>query len=240
MKQGRKAVPRRGSRWNAAVGRLGLACLLGCSPGLIGCRPFLGTTAASLMKHVGSDPDPNIRYAAYEKLGNDSVYDTDAQKVEAVRLLVDALKGDREPAGTRAMICRTLARIGHPDARPVLIQRVNDPEPLVRVEAIRALGALAQPEDATILARAMTVDTQADCRTAAIEALGTMRTNDLRVIGMLVDAMDHEDPAIRLSAVEALRAIRGDDLGLETEPWRQWHQTLAQGQPSGGPAPRMQ
>ncbi len=36
----------------------------------------------------------------------------------------------------------------------------------------------------------------------------------------LILAMDHEDPAIRLSALESLRQITGKDYGVEPATWR--------------------
>ena len=55
---------------------------------------------------------------------------------------------------------------------------------LVRAEACRALGKVGRPEDATILARVMTVDTLGDCRVAAIEGLGELKSHDQRIIAV--------------------------------------------------------
>ena len=53
-----------------------IALLLG------GCDPYLGTTAASVLRKTG-DTDPNIRYFAYDKLASNSIYDDDKQKTRA-------------------------------------------------------------------------------------------------------------------------------------------------------------
>ena len=37
--------------------------------------------------------------------------------------------------------------------------------------------------------------------------------------------MEHDDPAIRLASVKALRTTTGKDMGLESAPWRQWLQS---------------
>jgi HEAT repeat protein len=105
-----------------------------------------------------------------------------------------------------------------------LVQVVNDPEPVVREEACRALGRVGRPEDATVLARVMTVDTHGDCRIAAIEGLAALKAPDPRIGALLVDGMEHKDPGIRLASVQALRAITGQDLGIEAGPWRKYVQ----------------
>ncbi|MEA2633087.1 MAG: hypothetical protein QOE66_3306, partial [Chloroflexota bacterium] len=120
----------------------------------------------------------------------------------------------------RAVICRTLGELREPSAREPLIKAVNDPEGLVRVQACRALGKVGKPEDATILARVMTVDTLEDCRIAAIEGLGELKAKDARIMQILVMGMDHDDPAIRLASLEALRNITGLDRGVDPAAWR--------------------
>jgi hypothetical protein len=79
---------------------------------------------------------------------------------------------------------------------------------------------VGRPEDATILARIMSVDVLEDCRIAAIEGLGEMKVKDPRVLDVLVENMDHDDPAIRLASLKSLRKITSKDLGVEPAAWR--------------------
>lgn len=188
--------------------------------GQAGCSQFIGTTAQSYLMKIRDSPDPNIRYLAYAKLASPACYDNPGQKTEAVRTLVAKLEGAQEPVATRAVICRTLGELRDPSAREPLIKAVNDPEGLVRVQACRALGKVGKPEDATILARVMTVDTLEDCRIAAIEGLGELKAKDARIMQILVMGMDHDDPAIRLASLEALRNITGLDRGVDPAAWR--------------------
>jgi HEAT repeat protein len=188
--------------------------------GPAGCSQFIGTTAQSYLMKIRDSPDPNIRYLAYAKLASPACYDNPGQKTEAVRTLVAKLEGAQEPVATRAVICRTLGELREPSAREPLIKAVNDPEGLVRVQACRALGKVGKPEDATILARVMTVDTLEDCRIAAIEGLGELKAKDARIMQVLVVGMDHDDPAIRLASLEALRNITGLDRGVDPAAWR--------------------
>lgn len=196
-----------------------LAALAFAAP--IGClTPYLGTTASSFMRQVRTSRDPNIRYLAYGKLASWNCYENDAQRAEAAQLLIKKFNSGQEPVAARAVICRTLGELRAPAARPLLLKAVNDPEGVVRAEACRALGKVGRSEDATVLARIMNVDTLEDCRIAAIEALGELKSNDVRINVMLVEGMEHDDPAIRLASLRALRSITGKDLGTKPGPWR--------------------
>ena len=186
-----------------------------------GCAQYMGTTAKSFLIEVRQNPDPNARYQAYTKLASPSCYDGPEDRAEAVKTLVEKLNGAQEPIASRAMICRTLGELRDPSARDVLIKAANDPEPLVRVQACRALGKVAKPEDATILARVMTVDNLEDCRIAAIEGIAELKSKDPRILQILLAGMEHDDPAIRLASVKALRSCTGQDHGVEFAAWRE-------------------
>ena len=202
-----------------ALGTLGLLALLSWAAALGGCSEFHGTTAASFLRNIRENPDPNVRYDSYAKLASSNCYDSPEGKVEATRLLVAKLDEGREPVATRAVICRTLGELRHPGARDAIAKAVGDPEAIVRVQACRALGKVGRPEDATILARIMATDIL-DCRVAAIEGLGELKSTDPRIIEVLVTGMDHDDPAIRLASLNALRSTTGKDLGVDPAPWR--------------------
>ena len=55
--------------------------------------------------------------------------------------------------------------------------------------------------------------------------LGELRSPDPRVGQMLVEGMEHDDPAVRVASLRALRATTGDDLGADPKPWREMVQT---------------
>jgi HEAT repeat protein len=186
-----------------------------------GCSTYIGTTSKSFLREAKENGDPNIRYIAYAKLGTPSVYDSEAQKDEAIQLLVTKLREAKEPVAVRAVIVRSLGNLRDRRARHEIIKAANDVEnAVIRVEACRALGKVGRPEDATLLARIMTVDKLEDCRIAAIEGLGLLKANDARIYGILLDGMENDDPAIRLECLRSLRAITGKDLGIEPAAWR--------------------
>jgi HEAT repeat protein len=186
-----------------------------------GCSTYIGTTSKSFLHQVRDNPDPNIRYIAYSKLGVPSAYDNQAQKDEAIGIMIAKLREAKEPVAVRAVIVRSLGNLGDRRARQEIIKAANDVEnAVIRVEACRALGKVGQPDDATILARIMTIDKLEDCRIAAIEGLGMLKAQDPRIFNILLDGMDHDDPAIRLECLRALREITGKDAGVDPAAWR--------------------
>jgi HEAT repeat protein len=197
-------------------------------PAAPGCTGTVGTTAASMLRHARESNDPNIRYLAYAKLGQDRAYDSDDQKAEASRVLSEALNSGREPVASRVVLCRTLGLLGRPEAREAILRCVNDhDEPFVRAAACRALGRVGKPEDWTVLARVMAADSELDCRIAAIEGLSAMKVDDPRFDSMLADGMEDTEPAIRLASLNALRAVSNKDLGVEPGPWKKYTEERA-------------
>ncbi|MGA2703883.1 MAG: HEAT repeat domain-containing protein [Isosphaeraceae bacterium] len=186
--------------------------LVVCALAVAGCTTWVGSTAKSFLGHVRNDPDPNMRYIAYSKLANPRAYDSVEEKDEAVRILIDKFDKGHEPIATRAMICRTLGELRNPRAHDLLVKAVSSPEAVIKIESCRALGKVGRSEDATILAQVMTLDNLEDARIAAIEGLAEIKTKDPRIYQLLVENMDHDDPAIRLAAQAQAHArrCRGD------------------------------
>ncbi|GAC1469422.1 MAG: hypothetical protein NVSMB9_13240 [Isosphaeraceae bacterium] len=184
-----------------------------------GCSSYVGTTTASFLRKIREDPDPNVRYVAYSKLGQARSFETEAERSEAVRTLINGLEGGKEPVATRALIIHALGELRDPSARDSIVKALSDPEPIIRVQACRALGKVGRTEDATLLTRAMTVDTFEDCRIAAIDALGELKPDDARITRVLVAGMQHDDPATRLASLNALRKMTGRDLGTDPTIW---------------------
>ena len=182
-------------------------------------KPNIGNTAASYMKHIREDRNVNNRYLAYTKLANPECYVSKTEHDAAVSLLIDKFANGREPIASRAVIVRTLGELGDSRARETMLSAVDDPEAIIRAQACRALGRVGKKEDATVLTRKMTVDTLVDCRIAAIEAIGDLKPDDKRITMMLLNGMQHDEPAIRLASLEALKKMTGKDLGVDVVPW---------------------
>ncbi len=182
---------------------------------------YLGTTASSFLRHARESDDPNVRYAAINRLANPAVYTSKTQKREVAEYLAAALTDPNESPATKATICRTLGLIGLPESATPLRSAALESDPLVRVQACRALGLIGDPQDATLLARIMATDIDRGCRIAAIEALESIRPTDPRIAVALVSAMKNPDPAVRTAAYQCLITLNnGEDLGPNVEPWQ--------------------
>jgi HEAT repeat protein len=213
---------------------LAIAATTGCA-GFQGFK-FRGTTAASFLRTIEEDKDPNVRFAAYDSLSSPRCYDDEGQKERAARTLVEKLKSGHEPNATRAVICRTLGQLRKPEAREAILRSIEDEDTLVRAEACRALGKVGRSEDATILARVMTTDVTAECRVAAIESLGELKAKDRRINEFLVSGMEHEEPAIRVASMNALKSITGKNLGVDPLVWKKYIETLPDDKPAAAAA----
>ncbi len=194
--------------------------LVVCALAVAGCTTWVGSTSKSFLDHVRKDPDPNVRYVAYAKLANPRAYDCPEEKDEAVGVLMEKYEKGHEPIATRAMICRTLGELRDPRAHDLLVKAVSSSEAVIKIESCRALGKVGRSEDATILAQVMTLDNLEDARIAAIEGLAGLKTKDPRIYQLLVENMDHEDPAIRLASLNTLRKLTGKDHGTNPADWR--------------------
>jgi HEAT repeat protein len=201
---------------------------------LAGCSTYIGTTYQSFLRNVRDNPDPNIRYVAYAKLGSPGIYENDAQKSEAVSTLIARYEEGREPVAVRAVIIRSLGNLRDRRARAVVLKAISDTDEAgIRLEACRALGKVGIAEDATTLARIMTVDKLEDCRIAAIEGIALLKPQVPRIYRMLLDGMENDDPAIRYECLKALRSITGQDYGIEAAAWRrELEPTVAEKSPS--------
>ena len=216
--QGRRPRRSRSTRLRVGPWTLTIAAVLLAGCGGVG---FIGTTASSFLRRVRESDDPNIRYAAINRLGDPSCYEDEGQKADAAKTLAESYLAGKDSIASRAAICRTLGQIGHPEALTALRKAALDPEPIVRAEACRALGKVGTEEDATILARIMTTDTSRDCRVAAIDGLAEMAPEDPRIGISLVEGMKNPDPAIRAASYEALQQTTGQDLGFEIDKWEE-------------------
>jgi hypothetical protein len=185
-----------------------------------GCGTYIGTTPTSFLGVIKNNQDPNVRFLAYDKLGAKDLYDSLEEKNAAVDTLMSKYKEGKEPLAIRVVILRSLGNLADKRARPLIREATADSDGNVRAEACRALGKVGDPEDAAGLAQIMTLDTLEDCRIAAIEGIGALKASDARINEMLIEGLEHEDPAIRYACLESLRKLTGKDLGVEVIAWR--------------------
>jgi len=193
-------------------------------------------TCADAIVERASDPHPAVRKAAVEHLPF-----LDDPRAPA---LLDRALRDEAPA-VRAAAAQAAGR-GEGDMAP-LLGAMEDPDQWVRYYAARALGARAAKEGVGALARAARSDPATPVRIAAIEALAEAgdanavfeaaalaadedvevaaafvaaagRTGDARGLAVLEEASRDAREAVRLAAIEGLRAL-GGSRAIELLQW---------------------
>jgi hypothetical protein len=108
------------------------------------------------------DPDPEVRAAVAEAIGAIR----DPRGLPDLLFRLDA-EEDRVP---RAAIARAIGSMGNPDVIPKLTKRLNDPEAMVRLAVVEALGTWTNKPAITALADA-TADTNNSVRAKAADYL---------------------------------------------------------------------
>lgn len=100
----------------------------------------------------------------------------------------------------------------------VLIARLSDPSPLVRLEAAKALGNLPDPAAAgELLQVATNAEEDLDVRLAAVSALRHYRDREL--IERLAALLENDEFSLVFQARAALVNMTGVDLGYDPEAW---------------------
>jgi HEAT repeat protein len=128
-------------------------------------------------------------------------------------------------AGVRQVGVRALGIHGEPTDVPLVIERLGDPEWLVRMEAARALQRLHNEDAIVPLMQATTVENeiQAQVRAEAAHALGQYR--EPRVLQALIRALNDPSLAVNHNALAALEVLTGQNLGMEPAAWLAWIDT---------------
>lgn len=147
----------------------------------------------------------------YIRLFEDAARDTDAR----VRL-----------AGTRA-----LANHGSTRHAAILIERLTDSEPLVRLEAARGLQRLHSADAIEPLMNAsrnpdlstpeQRNEENPEIRSEAAHALGQYRTSE--VVQHLISILNDSQLSVNRGALASLRTLTGQDFGFDRRAWLDWY-----------------
>ncbi len=159
-------------------------------------------------QHVGSLPllllgnqDPDVRCAAAQVLGRLR----DKRAVEPLQYL---LTEDVSP-WVRYEAAQSLGEIGDRRAVPVLVERMADEAPQVRIAALKAVARLSLEDKISDLQRVFS-DPDPEVRLALIESLGP-RSGFSGAETLVIMGLRDDDWRVRVASFRALARRAGDD-----------------------------
>lgn len=143
-----------------------------------------------------------------------------AQEKPYVLRYRQVVKAETDPL-VKATAIRALNRARDPEGRPLFIEALSDPSPVVRMEAANALRSLPDPAAAAPLVNLVTrPEEERDVRVAAADALQHYKT--LEVARALIPRLAERDFSVAWQAHESLRTITGKDFGYSEAAWLQY------------------
>ncbi|MAG57196.1 MAG: hypothetical protein CMJ83_12960 [Planctomycetes bacterium] len=170
-----------------------------------------------LLAYVRSE-DPQARLLALGALAR-------LENPEHVPMIVPLLPRLRELASHEnpevvVRVLAVLSRLHRLDVLPPLFKAVRDPDPFIRLAAVRALKPkVALPGVVAFLSRLLTDDV-ALVREEAVIALE--KAPDRSAVPVLVARLEKEPLRIRMALAKTLQAITGFEYGPEFGPWASW------------------
>ncbi|MCH2594792.1 MAG: HEAT repeat domain-containing protein [Pirellulales bacterium] len=160
---------------------------------------------------------PAMRVAAIREIGHSA---DEADSLEAERLteqLATQIRTEPDPL-VRLAIQESIAEFSTPLAREVLIAGLQDEDLDVRITCCGRLGGRSDESVVSALQNVLERDELLDVRLAAIDALGRIPSPES--VAALAIALRDRDPAMQYAAVQALKAVSGQDLGNDVAAWR--------------------
>ncbi|MAB88676.1 MAG: hypothetical protein CMJ90_04365 [Planctomycetes bacterium] len=135
-----------------------------------------------------------------------------------IGVLAEIADGDDTEARVRALA--VLGALEPPAVLPTLLAAARDPDPLIRLAAVRALAQkVVLPGVAAYLSRLLTDDVALVREEAVIALAGG---TDRSAVPILVRRLEKEPLRIRVALNDTLRKLTGFDHGPESAPWASW------------------
>jgi HEAT repeat protein len=162
-------------------------------------RGALAREAGETLIRIAQEPSGNTRYRAVFALA-------EIGYGSAAPFLGELLAASGD-AALRQGAVESLAKLGGTEAAPHLRRAMADPAPVVRMAAIRALGARGDESSFDALRDAAMSDGVEDVRLAALQALTSLKSRQAEVRGAASALLTDRSPAIRREAASALGSL---------------------------------
>jgi HEAT repeat protein len=121
----------------------------------------------------------------------------------------------------RAELARTLGEFSVAEAQPAVVAAMSDESSHVRIAASKALGRQPSQDGFLALSRAVADDGDLDVRIAAARELH--RFQDFEAPLALRPALDDNDPALQIAAMQSLQTLTGrTQYGNSVATWREF------------------
>jgi len=207
---------------------------------LTGCDSFGGIRGADSILELGAPASPEEAarmainpYNADERARGTLLLANSFFGGESIYLELYEDNIDDWDPGVRAASVRALGIHGLPEHAPLVIERLDDEDERVRLEASRALQRIHN-EDAIEPLLTHVVEPAAggaekapgeqdpQVRAEAASALG--QYPQPRVLEGLIRALDDRQLAVNMAARESLRTLTGQDYGQDRAEWLAWYE----------------
>jgi HEAT repeat protein len=181
----------------------------------------------ALTKALRRDSSPEVRAAAVHGLSR--WFD----RPEVRQLILDALREEDE--FVRGWALNVVAEKGYKKALPQVRKLLQNEDPDVRYDAVRALARIQGPESLQTLMEVLQKDESAAVRECALRTVTFMRPRSPRTGELLIQGLKDSNEDVRAAAAELLRkgfdqfyGYRADEtLGARQDAidsWEQWYQ----------------
>ena len=162
-------------------------------------RGGLSREAGEALVAIAQEPSGSTRYRAVAALAEIG-YGPAAP-------VLGELLARSEDAALRQAVVEGLAKLGGAEALPHLQRALSDPAPVVRMAAIRALGARGEESSLEALRNAATSDAVEDVRLAALQALTSFKGREAAVREVASVLLGDSSPGVRREAASALGSL---------------------------------